>query len=136
MMNVHITEEFPQNQEYMDLKAAAGLPEVEISAIATALNRSVLSLLARDDNDRLIGMGRVVGDGAFYFQLVDIMVAASHLDQGVEETIVSELLSRLKKIAPSGAEVTVITDVPGIQLYQHAGFKLLYPDRYGMARSL
>ncbi len=136
MMNVHITEEFPQNQEYMDLKAAAGLPEVEISAIATALNRSVLSLLARDDNDRLIGMGRVVGDGAFYFQLVDIMVAASHLDQGVEEMIVSELLSRLEKIAPSGAEVTVITDVPGIKLYQHAGFKLLYPDRYGMARSV
>lgn len=136
MMNVHVTEEFPQNQEYMDLKAAAGLPEVEISAIATALNRSVLSLLARDDNDRLIGMGRVVGDGAFNFQLVDIMVAASHLDQGVEEMIVSELLSRLKKIAPSGAEVTVITDVPGIKLYQHAGFKLLYPDRYGMARSL
>lgn len=136
MMNVHITEEFPQNQEYMDLKVAAGLPEVEISAIATALNRSVLSLLARDDNDRLIGMGRVVGDGAFYFQLVDIMVAASQLDQGVEEMIVSELLSRLKKIAPSGAEVTVITDVPGIKLYQHAGFKLLYPDRYGMARSL
>lgn len=136
MMNVNITEEFPQNQEYMDLKAVTGLPEVEISAIATALNRSVLSLLARDDNDRLIGMGRVVGDGAFYFQLVDIMVAASHLDQGVEEMIVSELLSRLAKIAPSGAEVTVITDVPGIKLYQHAGFKLLYPDRYGMARSL
>lgn len=136
MMNVHVTEEFPQNQEYMDLRVAAGLPEVEISAIATAQNRSVLSLLARDDNDRLIGMGRVVGDGSFYFQLVDIMVAASHRDQGVEEMIVSELLSRLKKIAPSGAEVTVITDVPGIKLYQHAGFKLLYPDRYGMARSL
>lgn len=136
MMNVHIAEEFPQNQEYMDLRVAAGLPEVEISAIATALNRSVLSLLAREDNDRLIGMGRVVGDGAFYFQLVDIMVAASHLDQGFEEMIMSELLSRLQKIAPSGAEVTVITDVPGIKLYQHAGFKLLYPDRYGMARSL
>ena len=136
MMNVNITEEFPQNQEYMDLKAVTGSPEVEISAIATALNRAVLSLLARDDNDRLIGMGRVVGDGAFYFQLVDIMVAASHLDQGVEEMIVSELLSRLAKIAPSGAEVTVITDVPGIKLYQHAGFKSLYPDRYGMARSL
>lgn len=136
MMNVNITKEFPQNQEYMDLRAAAGLPEVEISAIATALNRSVLSLLARDDNDRLIGMGRIVGDGAFYFQLVDIMVTASHLDQGLEEMIVSELLSRLEKIAPSGAEVTVITDVPGIKLYQHAGFKLLYPDRYGMARSL
>ncbi|RAR40427.1 GNAT family N-acetyltransferase [Paenibacillus sp. MDMC362] len=136
MMNVRITEEFPQNLEYMNLRVGAGLPEVEIYAIATALNRSVLSLLARDDNDRLIGMGRVVGDGAFYFQLVDIMVAASHLDQGVEEMIVSELLSRLEKIAPSGAEVTVITDVPGIKLYQHAGFKLLYPDRYGMARSL
>ncbi|MGG4108430.1 GNAT family N-acetyltransferase [Paenibacillus lautus] len=136
MMNVHITEDVPQNKEYMDLRVDAGLPEVEIAAIETALNRSVLSLLARDGHDRLIGMGRVVGDGTFYFQLVDIMVAASHLDQSVEEMIVSELLSRLEKIAPSGAEVTVITDVPGIKLYQQAGFKLLYPDRYGMARSV
>ncbi|WP_246059808.1 GNAT family N-acetyltransferase [Paenibacillus lautus] len=135
-MNMHITEEFPQSKEYMDLRLDAGLPEVEISAIETALNRSLLSLLARDSNDRLIGMGRVIGDGAFYFQLVDIMTAVSYRDQGLEDTIVSELLARLKKIAPSGAEVTVITDVPGIKLYQHVGFKLLYPDRYGMARSV
>lgn len=133
MMNMHITEEVPQLKEYIDLRFDAGLPEVEESIVGTALNRSLLSVLVRDGNDRLIGMGRVIGDGALYFQLVDVMAAASYRDQGLEETIVSELLARLKKIAPSGAEVTVITDVPGIKLYQHAGFKLLYPERYGMA---
>ncbi|MFB4325624.1 GNAT family N-acetyltransferase [Priestia sp. BR_2] len=133
MMNMHITEEVPQIKEYIDLRFDAGLPEVEESIAETALNRSLLSVLVRDGNDRLIGMGRVIGDGALYFQLVDVMAAASYRDQGLEETIVSELLARLKKIAPSGAEVTVITDVPGIKLYQHAGFKLLYPERYGMA---
>ncbi|WP_411552169.1 GNAT family N-acetyltransferase [Paenibacillus lautus] len=133
MMNMHITEEVPQLKEYIDLRFDAGLPEVEESIAETALNRSLLSVLVRDGNDRLIGMGRVIGDGALYFQLVDVMAAASYRDQGLEETIVSELLARLKKIAPSGAEVTVITDVPGIKLYQHAGFKLLYPERYGMA---
>lgn len=133
MMNMHITEEVPQLKEYIDLRFDAGLPEVKESIAETALNRSLLSVLVRDGNDRLIGMGRVIGDGALYFQLVDVMAAASYRDQGLEETIVSELLGRLKKIAPSGAEVTVITDVPGIKLYQHAGFKLLYPERYGMA---
>ncbi|WFB57421.1 GNAT family N-acetyltransferase [Paenibacillus sp. BR1-192] len=133
MMNMHITEEVPQLKEYIDLRFDAGLPEVEESIAETALNRSLLSVLVRDGNDRLIGMGRVIGDGALYFQLVDVMATASYRDQGLEETIVSELLARLKKIAPSGAEVTVITDVPGIKLYQHAGFKLLYPERYGMA---
>lgn len=133
MMNMHITEEVPQLKEYIDLRFDAGLPEVEESIAETALNRSLLSVLVRDGNDRLIGMGRVIGDGALYFQLVDVMAAASYRDQGLEETIVSELLARLKKIAPSGAEVTVITGVPGIKLYQHAGFKLLYPERYGMA---
>ncbi|GIP05163.1 N-acetyltransferase [Paenibacillus lautus] len=133
MMNMHITEEVPQLKEYIDLRFDAGLPEVEESIAETALNRSLLSVLVRDGNDRLIGMGRVIGDGALYFQLVDVMAAASYRDQGLEETIVSELLARLKKIAPSGAEVTVITDVPGIKLCQHAGFKLLYPERYGMA---
>ncbi|MGW8823827.1 GNAT family N-acetyltransferase [Paenibacillus lautus] len=132
-MNMHITEDVPQLKEYIDLRFDAGLPEVEESIAETALNRSLLSVLVRDGNDRLIGMGRVIGDGALYFQLVDVMAAASYRDQGLEETIVSELLARLKKIAPSGAEVTVITDVPGIKLYQHAGFKLLYPERYGMA---
>ncbi|MBY0165399.1 GNAT family N-acetyltransferase [Paenibacillus lautus] len=136
MMNMHITEEIPQRKEYIDLRFDAGLPEVEESIAETALNRSLLSVLIRDGNHRLIGMGRVIGDGALYFQLVDVMAAASYRDQGLEETIVSELLARLKKIAPSGAEVTVITDVPGIKLYQHAGFKLLYPERYGMAGSV
>ncbi|WP_433941263.1 GNAT family N-acetyltransferase [Paenibacillus lautus] len=135
-MNMHITEEVPQLKEYIDLRFDAGLPEVEESIAETALNRSLLSVLVRDGNDRLIGMGRVIGDGALYFQLVDVMAAVSYRDQGLEESIVSELLGRLKKIAPGGAEVTVITDVPGIKLYQHAGFKLLYPERYGMAGSV
>lgn len=135
-MNKQITEDFPQSKEYMDLRLNAGLSEVKITVAETVLSRSLLCVLIRDDNDRLIGMGRVVGDGAFYFQLVDIMVATPYRDHGIEEMLVSELLERLGKIAPSGAEVTVITDVPGIKLYQNAGFKLLYPERYGMARSL
>lgn len=135
-MNKHITEDFPQSKEYMDLRLDAGLPEVELTVAETALSRSLLCVLIRDDNDRLIGIGRVVGDGAFYFQLVDIMVATPYRDNGIEEMIISELLARLGKIAPGGAEVTVITDAPGIKLYQNAGFKLLYPERYGMARSL
>ncbi|KOP66811.1 GNAT family acetyltransferase [Bacillus sp. FJAT-18019] len=135
-MNKHITEDFPQSKEYMDLRVEAGLPEVEETVAETALPRSLLSVLIRDDNNRLIGMGRVVGDGAFYFQLVDIMVAIPYRDHGIEEMLVSELLKHLEKIAPSGAEITVITDVPGIKMYQNAGFKLLYPERYGMARFL
>ncbi|ACX67406.1 GNAT family N-acetyltransferase [Paenibacillus sp. Y412MC10] len=134
MMNMHITEEVPQLKEYIDLRFDAGLPVLEESIAETALNRSLLSLLVRDGSNRLIGMGRVIGDGALYFQLVDVMAAASARDYGLEEAIVSELIARLKKTAPSGAEVTVITDVPGIKLYQHAGFKLLYPERYGMAK--
>lgn len=97
MMNMHITEEVPQLKEYIDLRFDAGLPEVEESIAETALNRSLLSLLVRDGSNRLIGMGRVIGDGALYFQLVDVMAAASARDQGLEETIVSELLGRLKK---------------------------------------
>lgn len=97
MMNMHITEEVPQLKEYFDLRFDAGLTEVEESIAETALNRSLLSVLVRDGNDRLIGMGRVIGDGALYFQLVDVMAAASYRDQGLEETIVSELLGRLKK---------------------------------------
>ena len=135
-MIMHITEDFPQSKEYMELRLDAGLPEVEETVAETALNHSLLSILIRDDNDRLIGMGRVVGDGAFYFQLADIMVAIPYRDHGLDKMIVSELLARLEKIAPNGAEVTVITDVPGIKLYQNAGFELLYPERYGMARSV
>ncbi|MGG3281897.1 GNAT family N-acetyltransferase [Paenibacillus solani] len=135
-MNIHITKDFPLSKEYMDLKLDAGLPEMEEAVAKTALTHSLLCVLIRDENDRLIGMGRVIGDGAFYFQLADIIVSIPYRDHGIEEMLVSELLKHLGKIAPSGTEVTVITDVPGIKLYQNAGFKLLYPERYGMARSL
>jgi len=48
--------------------------------------------------------------------------------------IMRELLGYLDQYAPEEADVIVMADVANIHFYQKHGFKLVYPDRYGMSR--
>ncbi|MFS0838957.1 hypothetical protein [Paenibacillus sp. 1P03SA] len=45
-----------------------------------------------------------------------------------------ELVRYLDENASEASQVFVISDTPGIRLYQSYGFKLMYPDYYGMSR--
>ncbi|WP_244563039.1 GNAT family N-acetyltransferase [Paenibacillus uliginis] len=78
-------------------------------------------------------MGRIIGDGACYFQIVDIAVHPSYQEQGLEEMIIKELLAYLANKASKDADILVIADVAKIKMYQRLGFKLIYPEFYGMS---
>lgn len=119
---------------YNALRAEAGLPAIDAETARQALNGSLFSVAARDDAGALVGMGRVVGDGALYVQLVDVIVSPSHRETDVASGIVAELIGYVDRNVAPEAQVIVLSDVPSMGLYQASGFKLVYPDLYGMAR--
>ncbi|MBB6669091.1 GNAT family N-acetyltransferase [Cohnella nanjingensis] len=129
-----IAHEIPQADEWIALKNAAGQRSPDRTAAEAALDRSLCSVVVRDVDASPIGMGRIVGDGGCYFQIVDLAVHPSRQGQGVEEWLMQALLSYLDRHAPEGAAVTTMADVASIPLYQKHGFKLVYPDLYGMSR--
>ena len=65
----------PSPEEYIDLRIAAGLSSKDKQAAAIALKNSIFAVSLREDG-RLIGMGRIIGDGGCFYQVVDIAVSA------------------------------------------------------------
>ncbi|CAH0121317.1 MULTISPECIES: GNAT family N-acetyltransferase [unclassified Paenibacillus] len=131
---VNVLHEIPSSQEYIALRLTAGLSSKDDSAVQTALGRSILSVAVRNENSELIGMGRMIGDGGCYVQIVDVIVNPAHQDHEIGDIIMRELLEYADKNVPKDADVTLITDLPQIAFYQKYGFKLIYPELYGMSR--
>lgn len=72
-------------------------------------------------------MGRVIGDGGCFFQIVDIVVIPNHQGDELVKIIMYEITDYLNQNAPKGADVILMADVPAIGLYQKYGFDYTYP---------
>jgi len=83
-----------------------------------------------------VGMGRVIGDGGWYFHVVDMAVLPDHQRRGLGDLILTALLDRIRRDAPAGAYVTLLADPPGRNLYAKHGFSDTAPMSRGMARFL
>lgn len=80
-------------------------------------------------------MGRVIGDGGWYFHIADMATLPHHQRRGFGGLILERLLQRIKSQAPPGAWVTLLADTPGIPLYEKFGFRPTAPGCVGMALS-
>lgn len=87
----------------------------------------------------VVAMGRVIGDGGWYFIIADIATLPEHQRQGLGDAIMPNLLGRIRSHAPPGAFVTLLADPPGRRLYERHGFKetaLYSPYSAGMTITL
>ena len=84
------------------------------------------------DGGALIGMGRLVGDGALFMQMVDIAVLPSCQGRGWGRRIVAALMEQLRLRAPRGVVVTLLADGEASRLYESFGFRSSLPRSQGM----
>lgn len=133
---MNIFYEAPGTEEYNALRHAAGLPVKNEASVLAALNHSIFTAIVREKDSELIGMGRIIGDGACYYQIVDIAVLPSYHDKGIRERLMNGLLSYLQQNAPAEAEVILMAEVPSIGVYQKFGFEFTYPKSISLSRRI
>jgi GNAT superfamily N-acetyltransferase len=127
----------PSVEEYVALRTDAGLTPRRADQAEAALEGSWCAVhVVHEEEGRAVGMGRVIGDGGWYFHLVDLAVLPDHQRRGLGDLILSALLAQIKREAPSGAFVNLLADPPGRKLYSRHGFVATAPDSVGMARNL
>lgn len=80
-----------------------------------------------------IGMGRVIGDGGCFVQIVDIAVDPDHQGQGLGKRIMTALMAWIDTELPNSTYVSLLADVPADQLYAQYGFKPTAPRTIGMS---
>ncbi len=123
--------EIPGPDEYRALRTAAGLSAMSEAAAAQGLPSSWCAACVRVEG-KLIGMGRVVGDGGCFFLVVDIAVNPAWQKQGIGKRIMSALVGQLRSRAPSGAMIGLFADGEAYRLYQQYGFRRVAPAAQGM----
>ena len=70
-----------------------------------------------------VAMGRIIGDGGCFFQVVDMAVLPGHQRRGLGDAVLAHLLDRIRGAAPLGAYVSLLADPPGRRLYAKHGFR-------------
>ena len=76
--------------EYLNLRASVGWKQLSERQAELALENCIYCLSAYD-NGKLIGMGRVVGDGAVICYIQDLIVLPEYHGKGVGSALVQHL---------------------------------------------
>ncbi|RQO58443.1 N-acetyltransferase [Paucibacter sp. KBW04] len=124
--------QIPDAVTYQALRVQAGLSAKSDQAAALGLPNSLFAVQILQA-DTPVGMGRVIGDGGCFFQVVDIAVLPAHQGQGLGKRIMAEITNYLREAVPPTGYVSLIADGQAKTLYAQYGFKETAPRSVGMA---
>ena len=123
----------PSIADYLRLRREAGLSPFTERAARVGLTHSILAVTVERGGEA-VGMGRVIGDGGLFFQLVDIAVLPAHRGRGLGKAIVATLIETLESRLDASAYVSLVADGEARRLYAQYGFVPVAPKSIGMAR--
>ena len=130
-MNFSIEYRLPSNTEYQQLCESVGWGEIiNFEASQPALDNSVVGVVATAENGDVIGMGRIVGDGAIYFYIQDIVVVPDFQKQGIGRSILSALIQYLQDNGPAKSFIGLFSVPEAIEFYKQ--FTLEKRDLVGL----
>jgi len=129
--------ERPPVADYLRLRREAGLsPKTEEQAAVGLLGAWAACHVIHEGTGEVVGMGRLLGDGGWYFHVIDMAVLPTHQRRGLGDAVLSALLGRIRERAPAGAYVNLLADPPGRRLYERHGFIETAPGSVEMALRL
>ncbi|MED4586104.1 GNAT family N-acetyltransferase [Brevibacillus choshinensis] len=132
-MSYEIVERNPTLEEFHQLCVSVGWGNMmNFKVIQNSLKNSLYSVIVLFEG-RIIGMGRIIGDGYIYFYLQDIVVLPQYQKMGIGTMIMDNLMSYLKENAPDKAFIGLFSSNEGKKLYEKYNFKQ-YPALTGMFR--
>jgi GNAT superfamily N-acetyltransferase len=126
-----LQERFPGTDDYRRLRVAAGLSPRSAEAAARGLPNTLFGVSVLHEG-RVVGMGRVIGDGGCFFTVVDIAVEPAHQKRGLGKRIMSALDAWLRENAPVSSSVSLFADGEARRLYAQYGFVETGPVSVGM----
>jgi ribosomal protein S18 acetylase RimI-like enzyme len=123
----------PNAVEYINLRIEAGMSGKSLEGAQVGLKNSLFAVTIYDESE-LAAMGRIIGDGGAFFQIVDIAVKPAFQGRGLGKLIMKELMKYLDEHTYEGSYVSMIADDPANKLYEQFGFAYTFPISHGMYR--
>ena len=95
-----------QAEDFVRLKVATGFIDRPLQQVEVALKNGLFNVSAICDG-KVVGMGRLVGDGAMYWYLQEIIVLPEYQGKGIGKSIVNRLIEHIKNASIPGTEVHI-----------------------------
>jgi ribosomal protein S18 acetylase RimI-like enzyme len=115
--------ECPSVEEFLNLRSKIGWGELDFNLAKTSLNNSLFHVIVRDKS-QLIGIGRVVGDGAMYFYIQDVIVDPSYQNSGVGSSLMERIENYLSVSAQEGSTIGLLAAKGKEAFYTRYGYIL------------
>jgi GNAT superfamily N-acetyltransferase len=113
----------PSVADYVRLRREAGLtPRSDEQAQLAIAGGWAACHVVCERRVETVAMGRLIGDGGWYFHVVDMTVLPPHQRRGLGHRVLTWLLDQIRATAPPGAFVSLMADPPGRSLYARHGF--------------
>ncbi len=124
-----VMEETPSIEDYLRIRKHAGLSAKSRDAAAKGLPNSLFAVTVFCQGEA-VGMGRVIGDGGCFYQVVDIAVVPAHQDRGLGRRIMQRIMGFIEENALPGCYVSLIANDGAF--YVPFGFCNVSPPDDGM----
>ncbi|QNK53444.1 GNAT family N-acetyltransferase [Dermacoccus sp. PAMC28757] len=123
----------PPLADYLRLRADSGLsPVTEAQGEPPLVNSWAWVHVRHRASGEVVAMGRVIGDGGWYFHIADMATLPEHQKKGLGQAVLEALLAKIREEAPPRPYVTLMADEPGRPLYAKLGFVETAPHSLGM----
>jgi GNAT superfamily N-acetyltransferase len=127
----------PSVEDYLMLRELSGLSVKTREQAAAGLPGGWRAChVVHEATERTVAMGRILGDGGWYFHIVDMAVLPDHQRRGLGAAVLAWLLEEIRTGAPANPWVTLMADPPGRPLYRRFGFVETAPGSLGMGQIL
>lgn len=123
---IQLVENILQPEDFVRLRIETGFAKIPVEHARKALQNGLVNVSARY-RDELVGMGRLVGDGAMYWYLQEIIVLPRYQRQGIGTLIVNHLVEYAKANSSTGRFTTVggVSARGKEAFYEKMGFEII-----------
>ncbi|MFC0003056.1 GNAT family N-acetyltransferase [Micromonospora siamensis] len=132
-MEYRLVDRLPTVEEFVAVTRAVGWGDAYDPAAIPASLAATLHAVVAVEGERVIGLGRLIGDGAIYYYLQDLAVLPERQRRGVGAAILRRLDEWLAGRASTRTFVGLFAAGDSVALYRRFGYAV-HDDMTGMFR--
>lgn len=131
-MNLRYVEGLPGAEKWLELRKTAGLNAYNrpIEVAQKGLDNSLYGISVYNDDNELVGMARVIGDGYTCFYVQDVIVRPNYQGKGIGKIIMRKIIAYLDNVEEN-AIVALMSAKGKESFYEQFGFIRRPNDTYG-----
>jgi predicted GNAT family N-acyltransferase len=116
-----LSDSLPTATEYIDLRTRMGWGSIDEETANRTIEAAAFTVCLRRQ-DQCVGVARVMGDGAMYFFLADLIVAPEFRGSGYGDRLMHAVTSYFDRSAMPGATIVLVPLNGHEPFYEKFGF--------------